>query len=426
MMSTLGVIMSVPGQTMGVSVFTDYLIEALGLSRFELSIAYMMGTIGSSWFLPWGGRLFDRLGARAMAFLSTSLLGVSLIYLSQCDRVATLLSLGGLLSPALMGALAVFAGFMTLRFSGQGILAMTSRSLLGKWFYKNRGLVSGVSGMVVTFAFSAAPLGLDLLVQKYGWRGAWIVLAGACFMMAALSWLLVRDNPEECGLTMSGVEPEVDSENEDENLAIPHIQPPERDVTLEEAKREYAFWVFNMGLAAQALVITAVTFHIVSLGTEMGLSRQAALSVFLPMAVISTFANFISGWLCDRLELKYLLMMMLATLALGVFSCLYMESAWGRAMLFIGFGVSNGIYSPLMIVIWPSFFGRAHLGAISSLNLSIQVFASAIGPAIFGLSHAWWGSYTVGIYICAAIPLIILLSALGANNPQNRLASERS
>jgi hypothetical protein len=35
--------MSIPGQTMGVSVFTDILIEKLGISRLNLSLTYMVG-----------------------------------------------------------------------------------------------------------------------------------------------------------------------------------------------------------------------------------------------------------------------------------------------------------------------------------------------------------------------------------------------
>ncbi|MAH75280.1 MAG: hypothetical protein CBC62_03265, partial [Opitutia bacterium TMED102] len=38
--ATIGSIFSIPGQTMGFSVFTDVLIEELGLSRVQLSFAY--------------------------------------------------------------------------------------------------------------------------------------------------------------------------------------------------------------------------------------------------------------------------------------------------------------------------------------------------------------------------------------------------
>ena len=44
---TIGLLMSAPGQTVGVSVFTDSLIEALGLTRSLLSLGYLVGTLAS-------------------------------------------------------------------------------------------------------------------------------------------------------------------------------------------------------------------------------------------------------------------------------------------------------------------------------------------------------------------------------------------
>lgn len=52
---------------MGVSVFTDALLEALRLSRDQLSLAYMFGTLLSGALLPYAGRLYDRFGARVSA-----------------------------------------------------------------------------------------------------------------------------------------------------------------------------------------------------------------------------------------------------------------------------------------------------------------------------------------------------------------------
>ena len=62
--STIGFLCSIPGQTMGMAVFTDTFIEVFGLSRTELSMAYLIGTIGSSIFLTAAGRWYDRFGAR--------------------------------------------------------------------------------------------------------------------------------------------------------------------------------------------------------------------------------------------------------------------------------------------------------------------------------------------------------------------------
>ncbi len=82
-MSTLGTLLSIPGQTMGVSVFTDYLIRDLDLSRNDLTSAYMIGTILSACVLPFAGCCFDRLGARVMIVIASLALGVTLLYLSS-------------------------------------------------------------------------------------------------------------------------------------------------------------------------------------------------------------------------------------------------------------------------------------------------------------------------------------------------------
>jgi hypothetical protein len=51
---TIGVIASVPGQTAGDSVFTDHLSDGTGLSRLQVSIAYLLGTGTSGLLLPRG------------------------------------------------------------------------------------------------------------------------------------------------------------------------------------------------------------------------------------------------------------------------------------------------------------------------------------------------------------------------------------
>ena len=84
-LGTLGIIMSIPGQTIGVSTFTDSLIEVLNISRDKISLAYMVGTILSSFLLTKAGRLYDSHGARLVGGIGSVGLGISLIILSQVD-----------------------------------------------------------------------------------------------------------------------------------------------------------------------------------------------------------------------------------------------------------------------------------------------------------------------------------------------------
>ncbi|MFW6197463.1 MAG: MFS transporter, partial [Myxococcota bacterium] len=84
-MTTLGVVASIPGQTMGVSVFTDHLIGATSVSRLTLSTTYLVGTIASGLLLPRGGTVLDRLGARGTAVAAAITLALTLVYLSRVD-----------------------------------------------------------------------------------------------------------------------------------------------------------------------------------------------------------------------------------------------------------------------------------------------------------------------------------------------------
>ena len=70
MAATVGVLMSIPGQTMGISVFTDYLISALEIDRTSLSLAYLLGTVASGFLITKAGTFYDRYGARIMAVIA--------------------------------------------------------------------------------------------------------------------------------------------------------------------------------------------------------------------------------------------------------------------------------------------------------------------------------------------------------------------
>ncbi|ASC71187.1 putative transporter protein [Halomicronema hongdechloris C2206] len=270
--TTIGILMSIPGQTAGVSVFTDPLLAATGLSRLSLSNAYLIGTLTSGFLLPFGGVVIDRFGARLVVIASSLWLALTLVYLSVSDRLAQWLSTLFALESSLPIAFGLLClGFVSLRFSGQGMLTLVSRTTLGKWFDRRRGMASGTSGIFVSFGFSAAPLLLSFFIDGLGWRGAWLALAALVGLgMGSLGWLCYRDNPEECGLVMGcrGSPPDVLTPSAAATPANtgdtkPAAQPdqryfgPPRDFTRSDALKTLAFWAVTFALATQALTITA-------------------------------------------------------------------------------------------------------------------------------------------------------------------------
>ncbi len=371
--------------------------------------------------LPFGGTLIDRLGARPIVVFASLWLAATLVYLSASDRLAALgAQLLGLDDAAPLGLVLLVLGFVSLRFSGQGMLTLVSRTTLGKWFDRRRGFVSGLSGVFVSFGFSSAPLLLSLLVKAAGWRQAWLLLAlGVGAGMGLLGWLFYRDNPEECALLMDG-EPHPTVARPEVAASSPGQlrQTSFRDFTRGEALATLAFWAVTLALASQALTITGITFHIVDIGAAAGLPETQAVAIFLPIAVISTTVGYTIGVASDRMNLKWLFLGMMVFEALGVASMAHIDILAWRGAAILGLGVSGGCFGTLTTVALPNYFGRRHLGAISGVQMMSMVVASALGPSLLAWFEAQFAAYQWGLYASALLPVLAFFLVLASRHPQ--------
>ena len=408
--ATIGIVASIPGQTMGVGIFTDFLIDILDLTRSQLSLAYALGTICSGFILPLAGTWLDRFGIRITGALAAVGLGLSLIFLAHITDVIRLIPI----AHPYDALVAIFACFLCLRFFGQGCITMAARVAIGKWFDRRRGRAVALMGVVTAFSFNASPKFLNYLVNAFQWYGAAMVMAALVGIgMTVITLLFYRNSPESCGLTMDGAKTiEIDG------VVQPHDDRNVRQFTRREASGTLAFWAYSFGPATQGLVMTAITFHMASLGNEVGLDRIAAYDLFMPMAIISVVSNTVGGWLSDRIALRWILGFMMVMQAMGVLGLGFLGSDAGQWLFVIGHGASGGLFAVLTTVTFPRFFGRDHLGAISGLNMSIMVFASALGPYLFSAGYDYFGSYRAVTFGCLIMPLVVLILGWIAKDPQ--------
>jgi len=391
--------MSIPGQTMGVSVFTGNLVQSLGITRLNLSITYMIGTILSSLFLSRAGKFYDRYGARITMLLAGSGLALVLFYFSKIDRIASRFSNGT--EPGNIAAFVLLVlGFFLLRYSGQGVMTMVSRSMIMKWFDQRRGLAAAILGIFTSFGFSYAPRVLDELIQQSDWRHAWQQLGLVCGLaFGIIAFLLYRDNPQVCGLKPDSLK---------EIKADPHVKKRKEgmDFTLKQAKRKPILWVFSLALALWAMFNTAFTFHVVSIFKQAQWTREEALAIFFPISVVSVVARFLVSAISDRLRLEWIYLIYLGGMILGTLSLAMLQWTGVLWVLIPGMGIAGGIFGTLSSITWVRLFGKAHLGAISGFAMGWIVAGSAVGPYFFSLSERFIGSYN------GAAWFTLILSAL--------------
>ena len=416
---TIGILMSIPGQTMGVSVFTDNLLKDLEINRNSLSLAYLVGTLGSGLLITRAGKLYDKYGARVMAFISGVMLGVMLLYLTRVDRMVNTLLQWNWTSPVLATFILLAFGFWGIRFLGQGLLTMVSRNMVMKWFNKRRGLANAVLGIFSAFGFSLAPKGLNLIIERLEWRGAWVFLAlivGVIFAVFVI--LIFRDNPEDCGCVADGKIRESRKSKRPPSL-------PEQDFSLSEARKTIAFWAFTLALSLTALYISGLTFHVVSVFESIGMSKEKALGIFIPSSIIAVVVQFAGGYASDFIRLKYILVLFMVGMLITSFGLTELgnhDSAYW--FIITGNGIVWGLYTVLIGVTWPRFYGLKNLGAISGFSMSWTVIGSALGPYLFSLSFDLSGNYDPVAWLSVIISVLLLLLAFKADNPNEVVAQK--
>ena len=412
---TIGAIASVPGQTAGVSVFTDDLISTTGLTRLQIAISYLIGTGTSGLLLGAGGRAIDRYGSRVVSLWATLGLATTLLGLSVIGPMSTA-----------VGIIVMSAGFGCLRFSGQGLLTLASRTMVAQWFDRRRGFVTALSSAFVSFSFAAAPAVLLALIDIDGFRTAWRIIAVVLVVVVgSIIIVFYRVSPEAAGIEIDGrtsmPDDQVSGQHSERRSAS--VVGTDQDATRSEALRDVRFWALTIPVVALSSTATAITFHIVDLGSELGMTDAEVVRIFVPIAIVSVPVTLGMGWLIDR-STPLLIAVFMGVAQLVMYPTVgLLDTGWGAVAAIAAWGVSQGCFSALTSAAIPKVFGRRHLGAISGAQMSAMVIGSAVGPAFFALAQTLTGDYRTALWLSAALPAVGLLFAVESLRQHRRTAA---
>jgi MFS transporter, OFA family, oxalate/formate antiporter len=375
---TFGMIMTTPGQTLGVSVFLDRIIDELGASRSEVSLMYTLATLAGAATLPFIGRFIDRRGPRIAVVLVSAAFALACVAMGFVTGLVTLA-----------------LGFLAIRALGQGALSLASVHVINIWFVRRRGMAVGLMGAGVAAATAFAPLGIEALVSAVGWRSAYMLLGGiVALTILPLGALLFRGHPERYGVRPDGqtVKPRAD-------------EPAEAAYTAGEARRTVTFWVFLAGDFWVSGLGTGLVFHHFSILAEGGLDRFAAAAVFVPLSLVAAGANLASGFLLDRVSPRLLLSVSLFFLATALVMAVRVTGPEGVIAYGAVLGLATGIRAAVAASSYAHYFGRAHIGAIKGMASTGSVAASSVGPLLFAFGMERLGGYGTVLAVSALFPL---------------------
>ena len=396
---TLGIVMMGPSQTFTVSIFIEYFIQDLGISRANIALIYGLATLTASFMLPITGRLFDRYGGQKMVLFTAFGLGWACLGMAFVQDVLTLL-----------------LGLWAIRFLGFGSLQLSSNNVIAQWFIRQRGLVMGFAGLSLGIGLAIYPSLAQYLIDWLNWRGAWAAFGLIVWaIMLPMGFIFIKDKPEKYGLLPDG---DIAS-----NPSAKHTNPAtpaEQNWTLAEARRTSIFWVFAIALSTLTMVIAGLVFHQPSLFAQRGLSQKMAVYGFSIMAIFSVVGNLGMGKLLDVVSARKLLASILGLVALALLLVQVLQNA--RQVFIYGalLGLASGAFRVMDGVVWAKYYGRLHLGSIRGFTMVGVVGCTALGPYPLGLSFDYFGSYAPALNILLILPLTMACLTLFVQRPSKQ------
>ncbi|MGA8755350.1 MAG: MFS transporter [Stellaceae bacterium] len=369
------------GFTFGV--FLKPIMADMGWDRGVASAALSSGHITSALAVPVLGYLMDRWGIRHVALPGLVIYAAFLCLLGFSPH-----------SLAIFTLLVALAGMTSAIQTPLGYAKAISA-----WFDRRRGLALGVAMSGVGLGAFVIPQLARVLIDRFGWRGAYIALGLLTLAIAFPAVALWIREPRP---------------GEGERRAQP-LATAVPGLSVREAVHTGRFWLMGGTFFLVAVAINGTVAHVVPLLTDHGLSRAAATATLAVFGLATLSGRLLAGWLVDRIYAPYVASVFFLAPIAGF---LFLAGAAG-ALPVVGvalMGLGLGTEIDLIAFLITRYFGQRAFGQIYGYFFMIFGLGSGVGPFLGGVTYDRAGSYNPAL-IGAAFTLVaavILVNRLGA------------
>jgi len=378
------------------SIFIRPVTEDLGLSRGEFTFFRTIVVLIGAALLPFYGKLAKIHSIKRIMLIGTTISGLTLFgysfatYLWHFYLIAVI---NGLFLNA--------SHFMMISI------------LINRWFEDKRGLALGI-------AFAGSGLGAAIMVplasaviEAAGWRWGFRVsgIASVAVLIPTILFLL-KNHPEEKGLSPYRIEKTEKTENADTNK---NLATAPKGLMLAEARKTPTFWLLAIALLCISIGAASPNAHTAPFLGDLGYSYAVISAVVSLSMIVLTVGKIIMGTVFDRFGTYA------GGIALGLFFILSPVFAllsanpvapWAHAV-FLGLA-STGFSIPVNIFAM-KYFGEKDFPAIISILSMIMAFGAALSPPGMGLMYDFFGNYTIAWVALIVSGSIVTICLLGVN-----------
>lgn len=378
-------------------VFQDALVESFGTSVATLAWAPTLFMAVSGILSPLVGRSLATRGRPGISIRRVMLagalaIGIGLVLLSRMG--------------SLVGAAVIFG---TLVAPGAILFGpLLGQSMITNWFGARRGWALGIVSAGTTVGGMLTPPLAASLIEAFGWRDAMAILGGLALAVGVPTVLwLVRDRPEDVGLTVDGIGSS-DQDLEGQSTSGGGEEPASETRTL---LRDPALWLLGMTFGLVFSAGTISTVFTVPYASELGLPLLGGAFIASMRAGSAAIGKIVLGSLSDRLGIRRVLFGVIAIEVLLTGLLVQTRDPVVFSVLGVAIGFVGGSPLPLKAAFVGSIFGRtdfaAAMGLVQSVGVPFQLFmvpiagliyaATGTYAAVFGLTIPLFGLAAVGL-----------------------------
>ena len=378
--------------------FMEPLSEAYGWSRTALNMALVLGMLAGFVGQFISGTLVMRTGPRILMLIGPLLSGGACILLGRTHVLWQFYILYVLL----------FLGSVTYG----GVVANTA---VNNWFVQKKGKALGLASAGISFSGAVLPFVAMILILHSTMSDAFLWLGLLTMIVGPLSWLVVRDWPEQFGMAPDGVLLEKLS-----NLGEPDLKEHwnggavrEEPWTLRRLIGSGTFWKLGISFGLALSGVSAIMSQLKPRFADVGFDDMTAMGMMAVTACIGAIAKYVAGMLCDHFDPRRVFAVLLSMMALALGLALIHDSLVALGLFIVVFGFSMGGVMSLFPIIIADLYGRQSFPAVIryvSLILIIEVFGFVIAGQSFDRTGSYDLAYTLFIiFNLIAVSLILTM-----------------
>jgi sugar phosphate permease len=352
-------------------------------------VGYLMSVLFSGLLTVW-------LGARRLIFMALLLVGFSMALISWAGSFLSVLIL------------------YMLTGIGSGASNVPMMALVSAWFgKKQRGKAAGFivigSGFAILLSGKLVPFINDLYGGE-GWRVSWLVLGIMVLVIAFICFRILRDRPDEMGLSPVG----------EEGYTEDRMQTQTQTYRAIHVYREKV--IYHLGaiyfLFGYTYVIYA-TFIVTTLVQERGFSESVAGNFWSWVGLLSLLSGPVFGTLSDRLGRKTGL---ITVFTIQMFSYLLISTKLPGLFLYVSigfYGIVAWSVPSIMAAVVGDYVGPRKAAEAFGFITFIFALGQIAGPAAAGVLAELSGSFSSSFAMASALAgtAIVLTAFLKKPSP---------